>query len=486
MPVPATAWPTLSGGAGRTAPADTTARLLNANHDIKQLLSYIDKQAGHRVPTQIEELTGDLLKNPLGADWPSPGNAGDEKRPYCSESSGRTASANSDEHRQLGRHRESGASPSVPSVVSWLCIVCDRGVRLNDPEAVNRYRRETPVEMTAKANRLRERAAKTIGSAPLASVRFLAARQLRSGDLRFTARTAKEAEILRAGALSREESRGAASNLGYRDPRYQCSLAGGEHATDRGSTGRIGERQRSLDCRGKSGSLVAEFTSPLPANTAIDRGVFWDGSCLTAVIYNRAICVHQCHNYQKYGHIGATCPNMSPTCVYYAGGHLSQNVLTVGAHTPANDCPDRLREVDKMKEMAGYRPRYHLVPAHFSANTPSMVLQPSPASLWGTPVEQSSSSEGSGTRGSDLTTAGSESESAAQTQDSTSPQAIQSSLQAIQRARTKGKETERRTTTQSGAKVSRSGLQRQQQLSASESIDVDMITEVVCPVEDTT
>jgi hypothetical protein len=78
-------------------------------------------------------------------------------------------------------------------------IAADRAitVRLNDPEATIRYRRDTPVEMTAKANRLRERAAKAIGSTPLASVRFLAARQLRSGDLRFIARTAKEAEILR-------------------------------------------------------------------------------------------------------------------------------------------------------------------------------------------------------------------------------------------------------------------------------------------------
>ncbi|KAJ5642587.1 hypothetical protein N7490_006587 [Penicillium lividum] len=35
MPVPASAWPTLVSGTGRTAPADTTARLLNANHDTK-------------------------------------------------------------------------------------------------------------------------------------------------------------------------------------------------------------------------------------------------------------------------------------------------------------------------------------------------------------------------------------------------------------------------------------------------------------------
>lgn len=69
---------------------------------------------------------------------------------------------------------------------------------------------------------------------------------------------------------------------------------------------------------------MAEFTSPLLANIAIDRGVFWDRSCLTAVMYDRAICVRQCHNCQKYGHIGATYPNKSPTCVHCAGKHLSQ------------------------------------------------------------------------------------------------------------------------------------------------------------------
>ncbi|KAJ5652610.1 hypothetical protein N7507_010036 [Penicillium longicatenatum] len=70
MGAPSNAWPALSG-AGRAAPADTTARILNANHDIRKLLDYMGGQAGHRVPSviisclkSVEELTGDLLKNP--------------------------------------------------------------------------------------------------------------------------------------------------------------------------------------------------------------------------------------------------------------------------------------------------------------------------------------------------------------------------------------------------------------------------------------
>lgn len=42
----------------------------------------------------------------------------------------------------------------------------------------------------------------------------------------------------------------------------------------------------------KTGSLMAGFTSSLPANAAIDKGAFiWDGSCLTTVMYDRVIRV---------------------------------------------------------------------------------------------------------------------------------------------------------------------------------------------------
>jgi hypothetical protein len=39
---------------------------------------------------------------------------------------------------------------------------------------------------------------------------------------------------------------------------------------------------------GKSGSLIVEFTSLIPANVAIDKGVLWDCDNLTAVLYDRA------------------------------------------------------------------------------------------------------------------------------------------------------------------------------------------------------
>ncbi|KOS36288.1 hypothetical protein ACN38_g12980 [Penicillium nordicum] len=203
-------------------------------------------------------------------------------------------------------------------------------------------------------------------------------------------------------------------------------------------------------------------------------------------MYDRAIRVRQCHNCQKYGHIGATCPNQSPTCVHCAGEHLSQKCSTKADGTLkenkcancgsthaawANDYPDRVREVEKMKEMARYRPRYHPVPAHFSAKAPSPVLQPSPASSWGTPAGHSSSSEGSGTESSDSTTA----ERAAQIGYSTS-------LQSSQWAKT-GKEG---ASTQSGAMVSRSGLQRRQPVISEPIVSMNTAEDSIYPIEDAT
>ncbi|KAJ5621794.1 hypothetical protein N7490_012297 [Penicillium lividum] len=505
MPVPASAWPTLVSGTGRTAPADTTARLLNATHDTKQLLSYIDKQNGHRVPTQVlqhlkllEELTGDLLKNPLGADWRAEFSqlrqetlemrkdltavrAAAERHLPTRMSTGSWAEVVRGAPGPAHHLSSHGSASSGAAAVSD--IAADRAitVRLNDPDAVNRYRRETPVEMTAKANRLRERAAKAVGS----------------GDLRFTARSAKEAEILRVHREGWVHSLGRKAevllptwgivihdinvrSLGVNTPRTE-ELRGvqdkvinqllANNGPDWGEGAELTRLSWLRTPAGKTGSLVVEFTSPLPANAAIDRGVFWDGSCLTAVMYDRAIRVRQCHNCQKYGHIGATCPNQSPTCVHCAGGHLSQKCSAKadgtlkenkcancgGTHAAwANDCPDRVREVDKMKEMARYRPRYHPVPAHFSAKASSVVLQPSPASSWGTPAGQSSSSEGSGTEGSDSTPA----ESAAQGSIS---------LQSSQWAKTQ----KRGTSTQSGATVSKSSLQRQQPAANELSVSMD-------------
>jgi hypothetical protein len=88
---------------------------------------------------------------------------------------------------------------------------------------------------------------------------------------------------------------------------------------------------------GKSGSLIVEFTSPVPANVAIDKGVLWDCDSLTAVLYDRAARVRQCFNCQQYGHIGTTCAN-TVKCVYCAEGHQSRDCPQKESSTLENKC----------------------------------------------------------------------------------------------------------------------------------------------------
>ncbi|KAJ5893064.1 hypothetical protein N7504_009755 [Penicillium tannophilum] len=221
MVASASVWPPLSG-AGR-APADTNARILNANHDVRKLLDHISSQTAHRVPSPVitylksfEELTADLLKNPWGADW----------RAEFSQLRQETLEMRKDltavrivtekqlPPRTLGpstfasvvrgapapaHHLSSHGSASSAAGVTASKVAQDREVtvRLNDPATASQYRRETPASLTKKVDHMRARAAQALKSAPLASIKILASRQLRSGDLHFSVRSTKEAEILR-------------------------------------------------------------------------------------------------------------------------------------------------------------------------------------------------------------------------------------------------------------------------------------------------
>jgi hypothetical protein len=156
----------------------------------------------------------------------------------------------------------------------------------------------------------------------------------------------------------------------------------------------------------KSGSLIVEFTSPVPANVAIDKGVLWDCDSLKAILYDRAARVRQCFNCQQYGHIGSTCAN-TVKCVYCAEGYQSRDcprkdsstleskcANCEGAHAAwSTECEARRQEVDKVAELSRHRGRYHHVPALYSINLQPATLHSSTASSWGTPRESSSSGE---------------------------------------------------------------------------------------------
>ncbi|OKP13321.1 hypothetical protein PENSUB_990, partial [Penicillium subrubescens] len=91
-------------------------------------------------------------------------------------------------------HSSSSSSPTRPAEVARdrEVVVC-----LGDRSQISAFRRLTSAELTKRANQARAKAARTTDTPALASVKILASRQLKSGDLRFTVCDAKEAEIMR-------------------------------------------------------------------------------------------------------------------------------------------------------------------------------------------------------------------------------------------------------------------------------------------------
>ena len=75
MVAPGSVWPPLSGARENSA-TNTNERILDANYDVRQLLNHISSNNSIKVPRPvldylktIQELTADLIKNPIGQDW---------------------------------------------------------------------------------------------------------------------------------------------------------------------------------------------------------------------------------------------------------------------------------------------------------------------------------------------------------------------------------------------------------------------------------
>ncbi|KAJ6032615.1 hypothetical protein N7540_003347 [Penicillium herquei] len=415
MSPPAAQWPALSGGQS-TAPADTTRRLLNINHDVKSLLQHISDHNGLRVPSpvvqtlrNVEDLTTDLIRDPLGAsqwgaqfarlqqdnteirkDLTAIRLAQEAPVRMSTASYAAAARGAPTPAHYLSSHSSTSSAPATPPAVKG-----DREltVRLNDSAAMAAYHRETAASMVQKINKLRAK--------------------LVSGDLRITVRSAREAELMRThrewvASVSRKAELLLPTwgvvihdmnmrSMGVNSPRVdelkkediQKRVIDQLVSSNRHDWGESAEITRIFWLRApigkKSGSLVAEFTSPIPANTAIDHGVLWDGNCLHTMVYDRAIRVRQCHTCQKWGHIGTTCPN-KPICVHCAGPHPSRECAAKldgtlinkcsncgGTYAAwAKDCPTRMQEVEKMQALAVHRSRYHPVLAYISAAALSM------------------------------------------------------------------------------------------------------------------
>jgi hypothetical protein len=422
-------------------------RVLNANHtayDLLKELSSGQKEARPPAATpkivnflrQVEELTKDLLSTPL-TDWQHELEA---LRKDLKQEIQAVKAAVEPPARQTVRsfaeaaarapapahYLSSSSSSSSPTRPAEMARDREVVVCLGDRSQIGTFRRLTPAELTKRANQARAKAAISTATDALATVMIVASKQLKSGDLRFTLRSAKEAEIMRVhrekwakglcrtafvhmptwGVIVHDVN---IRSLGINKPSIE-ELRGvqdrvikellaanvdnwGEAEITKISWLRIPEGK-------KAGSLVLEFTSPVPANTAIDKGALWDCSSLSVILYDRDARVRQCFNCQQFGHIGATCAN-NVRCVYCAEGHQSRDCPSKdtqenkcanceGAHAAwSAECEIRKREVERVMALARQRGRYHPVPAPYSINQPSPTLSQATVSSWGTPQESS-------------------------------------------------------------------------------------------------
>jgi hypothetical protein len=231
MVAPGSQWPALSGGLRENSAnnQNTTDRVIAANHDAQRLLEHVDK--GGKVPPVvleylkvIRELTVDILKNPLGSEWrrefadmkqetimeirkemhavriatAAPASRSTESGPRRVLSyveavrRGTTAPAHF-----LSAHGSDSTQAASPSEL-WK----DREiiVKLGDADGIAHFRSMKSSEVKDRAEKARVRAAgtATAGLNPvLAAIQFVAARQLKSGDISLTLRSARDAEAAR-------------------------------------------------------------------------------------------------------------------------------------------------------------------------------------------------------------------------------------------------------------------------------------------------
>ena len=387
---------------------------------------------------QVEDLTKDLLSTPL-TDWQHELEA--LRKDLKQEIQAVKAAVEPPAMQTVRSFAEAAARAPAPahclshssssSGVRPAEVARDREVVvcLGDRSQIGTFRRLTPAELTKRANQARAKAAISTATDALATVMIVASKQLKSGDLRFTLRSAKEAEIMRVhrekwakglcrtafvhmptwGVIVHDVN---IKSLGINKPSID-ELRGVQDrvikellAANVGNWGEGAEITKISWLRipegMKAGSLVLEFTSPVPANMAIDKGALWDCNSLSVILYDRDARVRQCFNCQQFGHIGATCAN-NVRCVYCAEGHQSRDCPSKDAQETipkcANcerthaawsaDCEVRKREVERVMALARQRSRYHPVPAPYSINQPSPTLSQATVSSWGTPQESS-------------------------------------------------------------------------------------------------
>jgi hypothetical protein len=401
--------------------------------------------------TATQNLTGELIKSPFGEDWRKA--VADlreitldiKKTTHSTQNVLTTQSLPLSSKIRSYAQAAAGAPPPAHTVSSHGSsspgatpseLSKDREVivKLPDAGAVKTFRRLRAVEIKNRTEKARVKASKTAVAVTLATVQFVAARQLKSGDLSLSLRSAQEAEIARChpswasalhkGAVVRLPTWGVVvhdvqvKSIGnLKDPQEAKRVADqilAENIFAWGDTAQIVHLTwLTSKPTKKSSALVIEFSTPQAANKAINTGTIWDSMILTTVLYDRSARIRRCFNCQQYGHIGSICSNIT-TCGLCAGSHETrdcpQRATTTGqeprkcancgdAHAAwSKGCRKYAEEVDKVQAASCHRQRYHRIPPYLqdfrmdseSSGSDSTAVQSA------TPVDSSQQSEGSG------------------------------------------------------------------------------------------
>ncbi|KAF7174348.1 hypothetical protein CNMCM5623_007003 [Aspergillus felis] len=216
-------WPPLTASRGSENGRRTLHdRVLDLHHDTSVYLNHL-KVHNQGIPKPLVELITnthavieEVLKNPLGDDWrkavaelreitldikknttttqhvlttQSTVSWPSKVRSYAAAAAGAPPPGHT-----ASSHGPSSSPGATPSELSKDREVI---VKLPDAGAVSTFRRLKAVEIKNRAEKARVKASKEAMAATLASIKFVAARQLKSGDLSISLQTAQQAEIAR-------------------------------------------------------------------------------------------------------------------------------------------------------------------------------------------------------------------------------------------------------------------------------------------------
>ncbi|KAK6811840.1 hypothetical protein RU639_012486 [Aspergillus parasiticus] len=299
-------------------------------------------------------------------------------------------------HHQ-SNHDSASSAPARP-----VDLDRDRAVtvKVGDPAMARNLRRLTNEDLVKRAEKHRRLAAVKAVRPTLASIQFVAAKILRSGDLRLFLRSAKEAEIARTHRDAWVKGFGTAARValpswGVVAADMPCRALG--PLTDDADRKRIAQELVANNRHAwgesceityvgwlvrpapgkKRSSIVIEFTTPYHANRAIKAGTIWDFQVSETVLYDRASRIVRCNNCHRYGHIGNICPN-DTICGACAGKHsttacpdrdtprLVPKCANCGGDHMAwyKKCEVYIQEREKAQGRALHRPRFHHTPAY--------------------------------------------------------------------------------------------------------------------------